>query len=91
MAIHPRVTTRGTEPGLQAVWHFSYFIQHLRARRARYSGRFSKRTLHEHNVAAISSDAALTEIVVAPEVFSEFTRNRPVNSFLTHKNYLSSR
>jgi hypothetical protein len=52
---------------------------------------FSKRTLREQNVAAISSDAALEELAVAPDVFSEIARNRSVNSFLTHKNYLSSR
>jgi hypothetical protein len=53
--------------------------------------RFSKRTLREQNVAAISSDAALEERAVAPAIFSQIARNRSVNSFLTHKNYLSSR
>jgi hypothetical protein len=47
--------------------------------------------LHEQNVAAISSDPALENIVVARELFSETARNRPINSFSTHKNYLPSR
>jgi hypothetical protein len=55
------------------------------------SGYFFKRTFHEQNVAAISSDPALENIVVALELFSETARNRPVNSFSTHKNYLPSR
>ncbi len=55
------------------------------------SGYFFKRTLHEQNVAAISSDPALENIVVARELFSETARNRPINSCSTHKNYLSSR
>jgi hypothetical protein len=55
------------------------------------SGYFFKRTFHEQNVAAISSDPALENIVVARELFSETARNRPINSCSTHKNYLPSR
>jgi len=64
----------------------------LRLRRFRAApGYFFKRTFHEQNVAAISSDPALENIVVARELFSETARNRSINSCSTHKNYLASR